>query len=230
MLSRKITYKDTILNVKCDACEADIFDGILEEAILQRRHVEQYITRHPEFATSLEPLEVPGDCPQIIDEMARAAKTACVGPMAAVAGAISEFCAKKAVELGAKSVLVENGGDICLCGKRDFEIKIFAGESELSNKLAFKINPGGFYGICTSSGTVGHSISFGDSDAAAVCAKNTAVADAVATAIGNEVKGKNGINAGLEIAKKIRGIDGVLIIRADKIGMWGKLPEIIGLD
>ena len=69
------------------------------------------------------------------------------------------------------------------------KVGIYAGNSPLSEKLALEISPEmSPLGICTSSGTVGHSLSFGKADAALIISKDTFLADAVATATGNMVK------------------------------------------
>jgi len=160
--------------------------------------------------------------------MLQAAMLAQVGPMAAVAGAIAE---KVGVDLltHTQQIVVENGGDIFLKVSKDLTIGIYAGNSPLSDKIGLKIllshTP---LGVCTSSGTVGHSLSFGKSDAVTVIAQSTPLADAAATAIGNLVKEKRDIEKGLELAKFIKGIHGALIIVNDQFGAWGNI-EIVSI-
>ena len=224
-MNHRFSYKETNLNIKLDR---DILDELIGEIIFHRKQLEEYIRENPGFVSALEPVNANG-C-EIVKLMAKAAKIAGVGPMAAVAGAISELGAKKAVELNSGWVLIDNGGDIAMYGDKEFAVQIYAGCSELSNKLGFKIIPKHFCGICTSSSSVGHSISFGYADAVVVIAKSAAIADATTTAIGNKVVGDSineSIKNALKFAKKIEEIDGVLIIREDEIGMWGNLPEII---
>jgi hypothetical protein len=163
--------------------------------------------------------------------MLRAGELAEVGPFAAVAGAISQVAAEAARNAGAKNVLVENGGDIAIIGARDFRVGIFAGEARSSGKIGFLVRAGELpIGICTSSGTVGHSLSFGEADAVVAVAREASVADAAATSIANEVGGddiKLSIDKGLSRAKQIPEIRGCLIARGDRIGTWGELPELI---
>jgi ApbE superfamily uncharacterized protein (UPF0280 family) len=78
-------------------------------------------------------------------------------------------------------------------------------------------------GVCTSSGTVGHSLSFGKADAVVVVAPSAALADAAATAIGNIVKEIEDIPRGIEFAQKVDGLRGVVIIKDDKMGVWGRI-------
>jgi ApbE superfamily uncharacterized protein (UPF0280 family) len=226
MYAEEFEYRDTILKVKCDK---DIGDFVRKFIVEKRQEIEAYIARDRGFQTSFEPVKLKENPPEIAKIMADAAKPAGVGPMAAVAGAVSELLVREAVKKGAKRIIAENGGDICLYGDHDFVIQIFAGKSPLSNKIGFSLNPGNkSYGVCTSSASVGHSISLGKSDAVTVFAKSAAVADAFATAIGNRVEE---VEDGIKFAKKFVGkeIDGVVIIKGEKIGKIGKVPEFLKL-
>ncbi|GAI49814.1 unnamed protein product, partial [marine sediment metagenome] len=63
---------------------------------------------------------------------------------------------------------------------------IFAGRSPLSQRIILKIEAKENYiGVCTSSGTVGPSLSFGKADAVTVISDSVLLADAAATAVGN---------------------------------------------
>jgi len=188
-----------------------------------RQQLESYIERHPAFLTSLEPLAVGNDAPLIVIEMAEAATRVGVGPMAAVAGAIAEFVGKELLE-SSPEIIVENGGDIYLQSSTDRLIGIYAGESPLTGKVGLEIRGKDTpVGICTSSGTVGHSLSHGRADAVIALSKSTALADAAATAIGNVIKSTNDIPRGIELAISIKRLTGVIIIKDDKIGLWGKV-------
>jgi ApbE superfamily uncharacterized protein (UPF0280 family) len=119
---------------------------------------------------------------------------------------------------------VENGGDIFLKVTRPAVIALYAGDSPLSNKIGLKIDPlQGPLGVCTSSGTVGHSLSFGRADAACVLAASTALADACATALGNRVPDAGAINEALAWAAEVPDILGALVIVGDKLGAWGQM-------
>ncbi|MEM3402148.1 MAG: UPF0280 family protein [Candidatus Hadarchaeales archaeon] len=220
-------FKETRLRIKCDMKEA--IDVAIDAAFRARWEIEKTIARYPEFRWSLMPIEIPGNHHRVVELMLKAGKIADVGPFAAVAGAISQVAMEAALEAGATDIIVENGGDIALAGSREFRVGIFAGES--TSSLGFLVRPEELpLGICTSSGTVGHSISFGDSDAVVVVAREASIADAAATSIGNAVRGENlsqSIHLGLERAKKIPEIFGCLVIRKNQIGVWGKLPELI---
>lgn len=66
-------------------------------------------------------------------------------------------------------------------------------------------------------------MSFGHADAAVIVSKDAALADAVATATGNAVKSKDDIEAGIEFAMAIKGIEGVVIIVGDRMGACGEI-------
>ena len=188
-----------------------------------RRMLENYIERNPTFLTSLKPLPVDKDAPHIVRQMSEAAKEAGVGPMASVAGAIAEFVGN---ELSAftPEIIVENGGDIYLKSLRKRIIGIFAGKSPWSGKIGLEVREQDTpLGICTSSGTVGHSLSFGKADAAIVLAESATLADATATAIGNLITQPDDIARGIELAKEIKGLRGIVIIKDDSIGVWGEV-------
>ena len=186
-----------------------------------RSSLESYIAGHPNFRSSLKPLAVSRDAPPIVQEMARAATKAGVGPMAAVAGAVAEGVGRALLERSPE-VIVENGGDIFLKVRTARRVLIYAGGSPLSNKLSLEVEPERTpLGVCTSSGTVGHSLSFGAADAVTVLSRSTALADAAATAIGNAVKSDGDIERGLALGKGIEGVEGIVIIVADTMGVWG---------
>jgi ApbE superfamily uncharacterized protein (UPF0280 family) len=188
-----------------------------------RRILESYIERNPDFLTSLEPLPTSEDAPHIVKEMSEAGRKAGVGPMAAVAGAIAEFVGNELLAF-TPEIIVENGGDIYLKSLKKRIIGIYAVKSPWSGKIGLEINEHDIpQGICTSSGTVGHSLSFGKADAAIAIADSATLADAAATAIGNKISQPDDITAGIEFAKSIEGLKGVIIIEGDNIGVWGEV-------
>ena len=195
----------------------------LQVVLKQRALLEGYIARHPEFATALKPLPVGDDAPHIVKEMAEAAEKVGVGPMAAVAGAIAEYVGKELLNFSPE-VIVENGGDIFLKNMERRVVGIYAGKTPFTGKIALQIEPEDTpLGVCTSSGTVGHSLSFGRADAAIVLSPSTPLADAAATAIGNLVTEEDDIYRGIEFAKGIEGLKGVAIIKDDKMALWGEI-------
>jgi len=191
-----------------------------------RSEVKSYIKRRPEFL-GLKPITDDEFAPPIIKHMIESSRLAGVGPMATVAGALSHYVGDA---LTCHEIMIENGGDIYLKSDEDKVISIFAGESAFSNKVGIKIKSEDTpIGICTSAGKVGHSLSYGKTDAVVVISEDTLLADATATAIGNIVKTTNDIREGLEFGKAILGILGIVIIIDDELGAWGDL-ELVNID
>jgi len=198
------------------------------ESILSNRgDLERYIRTHPDFYTSLEPIDVTNDAPKIVKAMAEAAKTAGVGPMAAVAGAFAEFVGRD-LAVFTDEVIVENGGDIFLRTAKARRVGVYAGEkSPFTGKIALEIGPAvDGIGVCTSSGTVSHSLSLGKADVSLIISKSTALADAAATTMGNVVKGPADVERALEIARSIEGVIGAMVLIGDKMGSWGEIKLI----
>jgi ApbE superfamily uncharacterized protein (UPF0280 family) len=220
LVSFNVVVKETDLYIRASS---NLEQKALKLVVKYRDMLERYIERHPLFLTSLEPITVEDDAPPIITRMAEAARKAGVGPMAAVAGAIAEFVGSELLAFSPE-VIIENGGDIYLKSLKKRLIGIYAGKSPLTGKIALEINgeetP---MGICTSSGTVGHSLSFGKADAAMVLSKSATMADAAATAIGNIVSQPADIPLGIELAQRIDGVSGAIIIKDDKMGLWGEV-------
>ncbi|MFQ6121944.1 MAG: UPF0280 family protein [Dehalococcoidales bacterium] len=188
-----------------------------------RNQLERHIKRYRDFLTSLEPLPVTKDAPNIVKQMIEAAQKAGVGPMASVAGAMAEFVGNELLVFSPE-IIVENGGDIYLKSLKKRIVGIYAGKSPLSGKIGLEIDGQDTpLGICTSSGTVGHSLSYGEADAVVALAKSATLADAAATAIGNLIHQPTDLPSGMEFARSIKGLEGVVIIKDNKMGFWGKV-------
>jgi ApbE superfamily uncharacterized protein (UPF0280 family) len=146
--------------------------------------------------------------------------------MAAVAGAIAEYVGNDLLAYS-EEVIVENGGDIFLKTDDPVQMAIYAGQSPLSMQLGLKVDSMDHpVAVCTSSGTVGHSLSMGCADAVCVVSDSCALADAAATAIGNTVADPRDISAAIEIGKRMEGLQGIAVIIEDKIGVWGKMELV----
>jgi ApbE superfamily uncharacterized protein (UPF0280 family) len=220
LVSFSVVVKETDLLIRA---RRDLTAQALEVTNKCRTELEQYIAAHPEFEVSLEPLSVEEHAPSLVKEMAGAAHKAGVGPMAAVAGAIAERVGTELLDFS-DEVIVENGGDIFFKSTVERLIGVYAGESKLTGKIAFTIRPEETpLGICTSSGTVGHSLSFGAADAVIVFSSSTPLADAAATAIGNLVGSAEDIGNALQAARGIDGIKGAAIIKDDHMGLFGQI-------
>jgi uncharacterized protein len=201
---------------------------ICREVVRLRAVLEDYIARQPVFRTSLEPIELLDDAPEICRRMARAALPCGVGPMAAVAGAVAEMCAEGALAAGAAEAIIENGGDLYLASPDRVVVGLYAGNHPLSGRLALGFPAGVLpLAVCSSSGRFGHSLSFGDCDLATVVARDGALADAAATVAANAVKTVDDVEPALERVMAIPGVTAVLIVKGEKVGVAGDLPELL---
>jgi len=226
LVSFTVTVKETDLSVYADtSLEIDTRERVLE----QRSIIEAYIRQYPDFATTLRPWKRQRAAPPIIRDMIEAAEKADVGPMAAVAGAIAEHVGKGLLTR-CREVIIENGGDIFLKTEDPVVIGLYAGGSPLSLRLGIRVQPDRQpLSVCTSSGTVGHSLSLGAADAVCVQSGSGSLADAAATAVGNRVASKKDIQQGIDYGRSIPGVSGVVIVVEDKIGIWGDV-EVVPLD
>jgi len=216
---------------------------IAKEAIKQRRkELESFVRWHPYFLVTLESYQVEetevgsdmernknkDKIPEIVRRMTESAGKFGIGPMSAVAGTLAELAVEAMRNAGAKHAMVDNGGDVALISDRELLVGIYAGESPFSNRIALKIPPSSsLLGICTSSGTVGHSISFGTADAATVISNSASLSDAAATALCNSVTDAHSISKAFDSINHVEGIEGALIIYKDTLATWGKIPEIV---
>lgn len=225
LVSFTVTVKETDLSVCADIA----FETDARELVFQQRNIiESFIEQYPDFLKSLRPWRLQGPAPRIIRDMVDAGERTGVGPMAAVAGAIAEHVGSGLLQK-CREVIVENGGDIFLKTERPVVVGLFAGDSPLSFTLGIRVksekDP---VSLCTSSGTVGHSTSFGKADAVSVKARSCSLADAAATAIGNRVGSKKDIQQAIDFGRSITGVTGMVVIIGDDMGAWGDL-EIVPL-
>lgn len=243
IFEERITIAETELKVSSDLKLPELPNYIMK----LRSELKGYIRKNPDFLTSFEPVRVKSDkslnfdhsnsdeVPLIINLMSRAGRRADVGPMAAVAGTISQLSMGFMVENGSKFVIIDNGGDISLEINRDVVVGLYAGESSLSGELGFKIKPKQTpMGICTSSGTVGHSISFGRADSVTVFANESSIADALATSIANEARGikdEDAVQRSLEHAEEFKkSMRGVMVVVGESAGTLGRIPKLVQTD
>jgi len=239
MIHEERTYRSlinrdnlTLYNVKI--AESDLFissdtnlaDVALKSLSKHRNSLESYIKNHPKFRTSLLPLPEDDLAPTIIREMLAKSKICGVGPMAAVAGAIAEFVGYDLLDQ-TENLIIENGGDIFLKSINKLTVSVYAGVSPLSYKVNILVKPEETpLGICTSSATVGPSLSFGKADAVCVISKSATLSDAAASAIGNRVKSKKDIKTAMDYGIKIDGITGIIIILGNEMGAIGQVELV----
>jgi len=192
------------------SAERNLEKAARDMVLILRQDIQDYIKEDERFFSSLEPIEIKKDAPLIVKTMGRAGKAACVGPMASVAGAISEFVGRALLDK-TDEIIVENGGDIFIKSAKARLIGLYAGkDSPFTGNVGVEIKQyKNGIGVCTSSGTVSHSLSFGKADAVMIISEDAALSDAVATASGNMVKDKEDVDKAISFAKSIDGVKGV---------------------
>lgn len=197
-----------------------------EKVLACRGHIEGYIQRHPDFATTLVPWTEQAMAPEVVRIMIRAGRAAGVGPMAAVAGAVAETVGRGLLKESGQ-VVVENGGDVFIRTDGPVVAGIFAGTSPLSMKMGIAVPASSDgIGLCTSSATVGHSLSRGTADAVCVVSASCSLADAAATAIGNRVRSLGGIKPGIDFGRQIAGVMGIVVVAGREMGAWGRVELV----
>ena len=196
--------------------EADTYAMLVD----LRRQMDAYLLMDPQYKTALTPYDAGLEAPNILKEMSRVSHKTGIGPMSAVAGAV----AKKVAEfLGTKEVIVENGGDIYAQAASDMDISVFAGQSPLSEKIGLHIPAAEFpLGICTSSGTVGPSLSLGRADAVMIVCKDVLLADSYATAMANRIKTVNDLQSVIDRISDIPEILGAIAVKDDRMAITGR--------
>jgi len=202
--------------------DINVKENIFINVCKYRKIIENYVVTNPVFLSSHEPLACDANAPGIIRHMQQASSTAGVGPMAGVAGAVAYYAS-----LGVKcrELIIENGGDIYIKSAENRTVKIHTINKYFSDKINIQIQAGEC-GVCTSSGTLGHSFSYGKADAATIIAHDPVLADCVATAACNMVKIEEDIQRAIEFSMSIKGVDGAVVIVGSKIGMKGNIKLV----
>ena len=213
----QITIDESDLYIASTNPSEDIAKNAL---ITARENIKNYIEKHPDFLSSLSPLNLSSNISPV-SWMLQASMLCSVGPMAAVAGSVSRYVGEALLEHN-DEVIVENGGDIFISAKLPKKILIYAGDSPISMRMAIEI-PAGTFGVCTSAGKVGPSLSLGKADAAIVLSADCALADAAATLLGNFIKDETCLQESIKTIMKIPGVIGAVGICNDKIAAAGQI-------
>ncbi len=220
LISFRVLIKETDLLV---SSSMDLSNHTRDSVHNYRRQLEDYIRSKPDFLSTLLPYPEDPVAPEIVGEMISVTRMFSVGPMAAVAGTIAQFVGSDLLKY-TEEVIVENGGDIFAKTKKPVTVSIFAGNSQLSNKIGLIIHPEEMpTGICTSSATVGHSLSLGIADAVCIIAQSASIADAAATALGNKITDISKLKATIEPIRESQHIKGGVVIIGKTMVTWGEI-------
>jgi len=223
----KLEIEETAATIAAERQYVDFAVNAIKDA---RSHIERHIRRDDFFMTTMEPYDPPPGSPKVLQRMCEAASAAGVGPMATVAGGIAQEALEAMIAQGCTHGWVDNGGDIALVLEDSATVEVFSSPGS-KNAVGLELEPtSGIVGICTSSGRLGHSISFGDADAAVAIATDAYLADALATAIGNRISDKSSMNTCFDDFKHLREFKGGLVLRDGDVAMYGKLPRMVDIE
>ena len=215
----KFLESDLWIGVDSGSYRASMEEDVYTFLVDLRRQMDAYLLMDPQYKSALTPYDAGLEAPNILKEMSRVSHKTGIGPMSAVAGAVAKHVADF---LGTKEVIVENGGDIYAKATSDMDISVFAGQSPLSEKVGLHIPAAAFpCGICTSSGTVGPSLSLGRADAMMIVCKDVLLADSYATAMANRIKTVSDLQPVIEQIQNIPEILGALAVKDDKLAVCG---------
>lgn len=223
----KVEIEETAATIAADR----EFLGHAVDAIRSaRREIERQVRRDRFFLTTMEPYTAPSGSPRVIRRMCDASAAAGVGPMAAVAGAIAQEALEAMIAKGLSHGWVDNGGDVALLVGEPVTVEVFS-EPGSTSAFALELEASeGVLGVCSSSGRLGHSVSFGDSDVAVAVADTAVLADALATAIGNGVLDKGSLSSCFDVTKGVRGYVGGLAMIDGAVSMNGRLPRLVEVE
>lgn len=218
-------HKQTIVSILVE--EEEYYDVAVNAVLEARKDIESVIRSDPFFLSSLEPYSFYKG--SVTRRMVEAAEMAGLGPMASVAGMLSQYAVERMVEEGADFAVVDNGGDMAIFSQQEVVVGVYTGTNV---KLGFKIEPSDeIRAVCTSSGKIGHSISFGYADAATVFGSDACVADVFATALGNEIKEEVDEESLTAVMEDFWGrsrnyVEGIFAVKGEMMGFAGKVPEV----
>jgi len=219
----RFQLKETIVTISSEEQYIPVAKHVIESC---RRDLERFIRRDPFFASTLDEYHCPKSAPEIAVRMADAGGALGIGPMSAVAGTIAAIAVEAMVDAGATYAIVDNGGDIALVNDETVIVGIYAGITD-DVSIGLGIEPReSIIGICTSSGKIGHSISFGNADAATILSGDVSLADAAATAVGNAAIDIASIKDAFSILKGVKPITGGLILLDGHVGLYGRVPVV----
>lgn len=221
-----------IVNETC--IDATIETGFLKyvgEFISEARSIiESKIDSDPVFGTTLDIYSSSEKDENLIKNMCRASALAGVGPMASVAGAVASYVLESLKRKGCDHAIIDNGGDLAIYSCEPIVVGLYTINQKFNN-IGIRIQPSDTpIGIASSSGTIGHSLSFGNSDISTVFSKDPILADACATSLGNKIHKESDINSSIESICLINGVDGCIAVIGDSISICGTIPEIVHID
>ncbi len=222
----RFQYKETIVSI---ICEPEFLKAAEDSLFEARRIIENKVLEDDFFRITYEPYPQNDSDNPLIQRMCRASQLSGVGPFAGVAGAVAVYAVERLKEAGAKTAIIENGGDIAFLSEEPRSIGLFADHPILKD-VAFRMDSKDITGICSSSAKIGPSVSLGNSNVCTVFSDDVILADCCATLLGNLVTSESDLADSLEKVGSIQGVKGCLACIGDKVAVFGDIPEIVKAD
>jgi len=215
----EVTFQETDLLISSDLpLSQEKVKDLIEKYYNQ---ISDYCLKYPEFSRSLSPLSEDPAAPLIVQDMLQASRQSNIGPFSAVAGAMAQYVGSDLLS-SSSQLMVENGGDLFLALSKETVLGLYLGPDFFPDilKVRIKAQPKPF-GICSSSGKIGHSISLGRADLVTVKADSAILADTFATALANKLKTKQDIKKIIDQARTFPFIQGLICACDGSLGIWG---------
>lgn len=225
-MRRHFEVGETAVTVLSD----DEFIPAAEEAVFEAREILlKKISQDGFFKTTYYPYAPEAKDHPLIRRMCQASELAGVGPMAGVAGAVASYAVERMSEAGASFAIVENGGDIALKIDRDVTVGMFQDDPKFRDVALSVPKRDGIFGICSSSGRIGPSVSLGRSGICTVISNDVILADACATALGNlVVTGEIGeMEDAVENIASVEGVETCIAVANGHLAMCGEEPKFV---
>jgi ApbE superfamily uncharacterized protein (UPF0280 family) len=193
-----------------------LYEEVRAAGMLFWEQIQSYAIRNPPFRTSKRPLEVPETAPPIIQEMARSAAAAGVGPMFTFQGALTEYVGRKLRD-ALSDLTVSCGEDHFVVTRRRMRLAVHPGLG-LAVVVKPELGPHGVFVKLTPGGEPGEVLG-----GMVVVGQTCIVADAAAAAASAIVHKNDGFRTALGYLKKLPGLHGALLIQGHQIGVTGAL-------
>jgi len=214
--SFNLQIQDILLRV---TAPEEYYEECRAAALSVWEQLSAYSVRDPQFRTSKRPVEVPEQASAVIREMAEVARSAGVGPVFTIQGAITDHVGRYLAR-SLSEVLVSSGGDYYIRSKR--RMKLVVHHDADGKALSVVVDPRrGTSGVSTTLGRdqlPAHSV-----DGLTVLATSCMLADAASAAAMAILSRPNSLRQALGYLREIEGLHGAVVFQGRRIGVVGGL-------
>lgn len=212
------------LHVRIQATE-NLPDEARAIALKHWEQIESQVVRNPSFKQSSFPVSVGDEAPPLAKIMADAAAQTGVGPMVGLPGALVEAIAIDLAMLS-REVIVSAEGDTFVISDRPRTFVVERSPHPGGGGIGIRVSDGGRYAFYASTGRLQVDPAIGRARAVAVLAEHGAVADTVASAMGNAMHRPEDVHRTFEICRKVEGVRGALLLIGSRIAVWGDIEVV----